>query len=83
MTRAKPAYDTDGSWKYRQFSTAEWDALSKRLKATLRPLYPDRSATDEPTFGHPADEWSSWLLEESSSAISMTLWLNRRRTNEE
>ena len=83
MTRAKPAYDKDGSWKYRQFAPAEWDSLTKRLQAKLRPFYPDKSATDDETFGHPADGWSNYLLGECESAVSRILWLRRRRTNEE
>lgn len=83
MTRAKPAYDMDGSWKYRQFDRAEWDVLVKRLQAKLRAFYPDKSATDDETFGHPADGWSNYLLSECESAVSRILWLRRRRTNEE
>ena len=83
MTRAKPAYDKDGSWKYRQFAPAEWHSLTKRLQAKLRPFYPDKSATDDETFGHPADGWSNYLLGECESAVSRILWLRRRRTNEE
>ena len=83
MPSAKPAYDSDGSWKYRQFAPAEWESLTKRLQAKLRPFYPDKSATDDETFGHPADGWSNYLLNECESAVSMMLWLRRRRTNEE
>ena len=83
MPSAKPAYDKDGSWKYRQFAPAEWDSLTKRLQAKLRPFYPDKSATDDETFGHPADGWSNYLLSECESTVSMMLWLRRRRTNEE
>ena len=82
MTRAKPAYDMDGSWKYRQFDRAEWDVLVKRLQAKLRAFYPDKSATDDETFGHPADEWSNYLLYACESAVSTMLWLRRRLTNE-
>lgn len=83
MTRAKPAYDTDGSWKHRQFDSTEWESLKKRLLIKLMPFYPDKSAEEDPTFGHPAVEWTNYLLSESWSAVSMTLGLVRRRTNEE
>ncbi len=83
MPSAKPAYDTDGSWKHRKFSPLEWEDLKIRVRVKLRPLYPDQTATEDPTFGHPADEWSSYLLSEANGAVSMTLWLMRRRTNEE
>lgn len=83
MPRAKPRYDSDGSWKTRNFSSEEWDALSARLRSNLRPFYPDKQAVEDPTFGHPADAWSNYLLSESDSAVSMILWLRRRLTNEE
>lgn len=83
MPSAKPAYDTDGSWKCRHFSPAEWETLKTRVRVKLRPLYPDKNATEDPTFGHPADEWSNYLIIEAKNAISMLLWLRRRRTNAE
>jgi len=83
MPRAKPAYDTDGSWKHREFDSPAWESLKKRLLIKLMPFYPDKSAEADPTFGHPAVGWTNYLLSESWSAVSMMLWLLRRRTNEE
>lgn len=83
MTRAKPAYDTDGSWKHRVFDPPEWELLKKRLLIKLMPFYPDKSAEEDPTFGHPAVGWTNYLLSESWSAVSVTLRILRRRTNEE
>ena len=83
MPRAKPAYDTDGSWKHREFDSAEWESLQNRLLIKLKPFYPDKSADEDPTFGHPAVGWTNYLLSESWGAVSMMLWLLRRRTKEE
>jgi hypothetical protein len=83
MVRARAVYDTDGSWKYRQFDSNEWEALKTRVQAMLRPLFPGGDAKEDPTFGHPADEWANELLSDAEDAVSKTLWLRRRRTNAE
>ena len=44
MPSAKPAYDSEESWKHRQFDPTEWEALVHRLRHELRPFYPDKSA---------------------------------------
>lgn len=83
MPRAKPAYDTDGSWKSRQFEPEEWEDLKHRLRIELRPFYPDKNAQEDPTFGHPADGWANALLSAADSGASKMLWLRRRLTNEQ
>ena len=83
MPSAKPAYDTDGRWKVRQYDQATWDAIAERLKTKLRPFYPDESAEGDVAFGHPADQWANHLLAEASDAMSVILWHRRRLTNEE
>ena len=83
MPSAKPPYDKDESWKFRQFSETQWEALEKRLQVNLRPLYPGKATTADPYFVHPADAWSNNLLAMAANAISMTLSHERRRSNEE
>jgi len=83
MPSAKPAYDTDGSWKRRKFSPQEWEDLKIRLREKLKPFYPDKKAIEDPTFGHPADEWTNYLLSEAWGAVSALLWRKRRLTNEQ
>lgn len=83
MPTAKPRYDSDGSWKRRQFSASEWDDLEARIRKKLRPYYPDKNATADSTFGHPADGFANAMLSEAESAISMILGLRLRLTNEE
>lgn len=83
MPTAKPRYDGGGNWKNRHFGPDEWEAVGKRVREKLRCFYPDKSASTDPTFGHPADAWANGLLSEANSAVSMMLWLRRRLTNEE
>ena len=82
MPRVKPAYDTDGGWKNREFNEESWKVLTVRLQKELRPYYPDKSAEEDPTFGHPADEWSNYLISASWSAISTMRWIRLRLTKE-
>ena len=83
MPTAKPRYDGDGSWKFRQLSKAEWDELGTKIRLKLRPYYPDQNATVDPNLGHPADEWANILLSEAESAVSTILWHHRRCTSAE
>jgi hypothetical protein len=83
MARAKAQYDTDGSWKYRKHTPESWESLGRRIRSKLRPFFPDKDAEDDPTFGHPADEWANALLIAADGAISLMYWLGRRHTNEE
>lgn len=83
MPRAKAKYDTDGTWKNRQFDGPEWDALTKRLQEKLKPFYPDKSAVVDPAWGHPADQWSNVLLDAANGAVTMMFWHSRRHTNEQ
>lgn len=84
MTRAKPAYDIDGEWKFRRrFTPEEWDELVDRLQQKLRPFYPVKTTPAESPFGHPADAWSSQLLTEARSAVWTVLGTALRLTNEE
>jgi hypothetical protein len=83
MARAKARYDTDGSWKYRKHTSREWESLGRRVRSKLRPFHPDKDAEDDPTFGHPSEEWANALLIAADGAISLMYWLGRRRTNEE
>ena len=83
MPTAKPRYDSDGTWKYRTYTEASWNALTKRVQKELRRYYPDKNATSDPSFGHPADDWAIGLLNVAHDEISMTNWLSRRLTNEE
>lgn len=83
MPTAKPRYDKDGSWKFRKFSKSEWDELGEKIRQKLRPYYPNKNATDDPNFGHPADQWANSLLSHAESAASTMLWHHRRCTNAE
>lgn len=83
MPTATPRYDSDGSWKTRQYSEEEWEAISERIRKKLRRFYPDKNAKPDPPFGHSADGWANGLLDDAESAVSMMLWLSRRLTNEE
>jgi hypothetical protein len=60
---------------------AEWDDLHKRVRLQLRSLYKRNEVDDGPTFGDPADEWASLLLEVADSEVSMSRWLHKRLTN--
>lgn len=83
MPSAKPAYDSDGGWKHRQFEPTEWEALAARLRSKLRPLYPDKDAEVTEPFGHPAEAWANALLSDAYGAVSAMLSLRRRLSNEE
>lgn len=83
MPSAKPKYDPNGSWKNRQFTQTEWEAIEKSLKVKLRGFYPNKKAIAALPWGHPADEWSNTLLNAAESAITMVLGHSRRLTNEE
>lgn len=83
MPSAKPAYDKDGRWKYRTFSPGDWEALTKRLQAKLKPYYPKKDAVEIPEIGHPADSWASYLLTNAHHAVSFMLWTRRRLTKEQ
>jgi hypothetical protein len=85
MPTAKAQYDRFGEIKSQKynFSHAEWDDLHKRVRRELRPLYPHNDVDDDPTFGHPADEWASHLLEVAHTEVSTWRWLEERLTNEE
>jgi hypothetical protein len=82
MPTAKAQYDRFGEIKSQKsnFSHAEWDDLHKRVRRELRPLYPHNDVDDDPTFGHPADEWASQLLEVAHTAVSTWRWLEERLT---
>ena len=83
MPSAKAAYDPDEAWKHRQFDSAQWDALSARLRQKLRPFYPDKAVVECHLFGHPADEWANYLLSTAWSAISINYGVSLRLTNEQ
>jgi hypothetical protein len=83
MPTAKPPYDGDVTWKYRTYDEAQWRELDIQVQKKLRPLYPDQTAIADPTFGHPADEWATVLLNVAHDEISMAKWRGRRRTNEQ
>lgn len=83
MPTAKPRYDGGGDWKHRHFDQDEWEAISERIRKKLRCFYPDKNAKADPPFGHPADEWANYLLDESKGTVSLELWLRRRLTNAE
>jgi hypothetical protein len=85
MPTAKAQYDRFGEIKSQKsnFSHAEWDDLHKRVRRELRPFYPHNDVDDNPTFGHPADEWASHLLEVAHTEVSTWRWLEDRLTNEE
>ena len=83
MSSAIPSYDTDAGWKHCIFEPADWEALAKCIREKLRPFYPDKSAEEDPTFGHPADAWANSLLDVSYSGVSLMLSLRRRLTKAE
>lgn len=83
MPSAKAAYDMNGSRKSRNFSRKEWEDLEKRLQTNLRPFYPNKNAVVDPTWGHPADQWSNHLLSAAEGAVTTVHWHSRRLTNEE
>jgi hypothetical protein len=83
MPTAKPRYDPDGSWKVRKYDDASWKALHTRVQKELRPYYPEKNASADPTFGHPAAAWATGLLEAAHTEVSTTLWLGRRLTSAE
>lgn len=83
MPTATPPYDPERSGHSRRYSQAEWDELQKRVSRELRPLYKDKDAVADPTFGHAADEWASKLLHMAESEVSTTNWIRWRFTNEQ
>ena len=83
MTTPKPRYDSDGSWKNRQYDEAGWEKVKERLRRDLRPFHPDKNAQATPPFGHPADTWANILLAESEDVLSLEQWLFRRLTKAE
>jgi hypothetical protein len=83
MARAKPAYDTDGSWKSKDFSPEEWDAITVALQQKLRPYSPDENPPVDEIFGHPADEFANVLLAAAVSGSTAMLYIRRRLTNEQ
>lgn len=83
MPTATPKYDTDGSWKFRQYDSQSWDKLKLTLQTALRPFYPDKNAETDPIFGHPADGWANSLLSEAYDAVSTMRWHGLRLSNEQ
>ncbi len=67
MPRPKARYNGDGFW------TVHKD-YSDVLREKLREYYPDQHAESDPSFGHPADEFVSHILEEAKWAVSELHW---------
>jgi hypothetical protein len=83
MPTAKPRYDKDGSWKYKEHSHDEWETLKIQVKEELRPFYPDQCAKEDATFGHPSDAWAIQILTEADRAVSQVLSMGVRLSNAE
>ena len=84
MPSAKPPYDRDESWKqHKTYTCEQWDAVIARLLPKLRVFYPNQSAPVDPTWGHPADDWSRTMIQVAHETVSGVRGQNRRRTNEE
>ena len=99
MSRAKARYDGATQWKYRTYTTQEWDDLNAVVRKKLRPFHPPVSSEkllehrafvsgydgdgDAAANAHPADAWASSLLSEADRAVSMMLHLKRRLTKAE
>ncbi|MBI3919003.1 MAG: hypothetical protein HY322_18580 [Betaproteobacteria bacterium] len=67
----------------RDYNAHQWGNLSKDLQEKLFRFYPDKSATTDPTFGHPANAWANGLRDEAWSAISLMLSLRLRTPREQ
>lgn len=83
MPRAKPAYDKDGTWKYRQFQPEAWARIENRVRERLVPLFPVDKSSSVSDVECSATAWSNTLLNEAHDAISTVHWHSKRRTNEE
>lgn len=67
MTTAKPRYTGDGT-------EDRIDDFSDKLRSALRDFFPDKSACDNPVFGHPADNFVAHILSEAWWAKSELHW---------